>query len=126
MKLFEYDGKVYKNEANVRTAIWLKERKALPLLRTTEQWESFGVLVSEVSRADQTDEELANDIRKKRNALLAESDFFLMPDYEKSPNDLEEVVAYRQALRDVTSQVGFPKDVDFPKLPKALKVKNYA
>ena len=62
--------------------------------------------------------ELASKIRTKRNSLLAETDYFLMPDYPISQECLEKVKEYRQELRDITKQDGFPNDVTFPDFPK--------
>lgn len=62
--------------------------------------------------------ELATAIRSKRNSLLAETDYLLMPDYPISQENLEKIKEYRQQLRDITKQDEFPKDVTFPELPK--------
>lgn len=63
-------------------------------------------------------DELADKIRSKRNSLLAETDYLLMPDYPISKEYLEKVKEYRQQLRDITKQDGFPKDAVFPDFPK--------
>lgn len=63
-------------------------------------------------------DELATTIRSKRNLLLAETDYFLMPDYPISQENLEKVKEYRQQLRDITKQDEFPKNVTFPDFPK--------
>lgn len=62
--------------------------------------------------------ELATTIRSKRNSLLAETDYLLMPDYPISKEFLEKVKEYRQQLRDLTKQENFPKNVVFPDFPK--------
>ena len=62
--------------------------------------------------------ELATEIRTKRNSLLAETDYLLMPDYPISEEYLEKVKEYRQQLRDITKQENFPQDVVFPDFPK--------
>ena len=62
--------------------------------------------------------ELATEIRSKRNSLLAETDYLLMPDYPISKEYLEKVKEYRQELRDITKQDEFPKEVTFPDFPK--------
>lgn len=62
--------------------------------------------------------ELATTIRSKRNSLLAETDYLLMPDYPISEEYLEKVKEYRQELRDITKQDEFPKNVTFPDFPK--------
>lgn len=67
-----------------------------------------------------TDEELARNVRSTRDAKLSETDYLVIPDYPISEENLEEVKTYRQALRDITEQVGFPKDVSWPDVPKFL------
>lgn len=58
-------------------------------------------------------ESLANAAKQKRNKLLAETDFLVMPDYPNKPSSIE---AYRQALRDVPDQIGFPEAIEWPEL----------
>lgn len=62
--------------------------------------------------------ELATTIRSKRNLLLTETDYLLMPDYPISEEYLEKVKEYRQRLRDITKQENFPTSVVFPNFPK--------
>jgi hypothetical protein len=52
-------------------------------------------------------------IRNKRNALLTETDWWGLAD---TPMTAEQT-AYRQALRDIPSQEGFPNSVVFPTKP---------
>lgn len=63
-----------------------------------------------------TDDELANAARIKRDSFLMETDYYLMPDYPISAADLTLVKTYRQSLRDLTAQSGFPKTISWPKL----------
>ena len=44
-----------------------------------------------------------------------------MADYPITAEELESVKAYRQALRDLPAQDGFPTDVAWPELPAVLK-----
>lgn len=67
-----------------------------------------------------TEEELARNVRGIRDVKLSETDYLVVPDYPISEENLTEVKAYRQALRDITEQVGFPKDVIWPDVPKFL------
>ena len=68
-----------------------------------------------------TDEDRAKAAREKREELLAEADFLLLPDYPISEEALEALKAYRQALRDVPEQAGFPKTIEWPEKPEAIK-----
>jgi hypothetical protein len=60
------------------------------------------------------DESLASQARAKRDQLLAASDFSQLPD---APVNAEAWAVYRQALRDVPDQVGFPHEIDWPVAP---------
>lgn len=64
-----------------------------------------------------TDEEYAAEAREKRNALIAETDFMAMPDYPLDAEKKAAVLAYRQALRDVPEQAGFPRQINWPVKP---------
>lgn len=54
------------------------------------------------------------EVRAQRDSLIAKTDYLLAPDYPISAKDLEKVKAYRQALRDVPAQEGFPDNVVWP------------
>ena len=56
---------------------------------------------------------LSDEIRAKRNSLLVETDYLALSDTTLS----SDMAAYRQALRDVTSQAGFPSNVTWPTKP---------
>lgn len=62
-------------------------------------------------------EEAEKSVRTKRDSLISETDYLLASDYPISAEDLEAVKVYRQALRDVPQQEGFPFDVVWPDLP---------
>lgn len=64
-----------------------------------------------------TDEEYASEARAKRNSLIAETDYMAMPDYPLDEEKKAAVLAYRQALRDVPEQAGFPRQIDWPVKP---------
>lgn len=57
----------------------------------------------------------AKKVRIKRNQLLMESDWTQVAD---APVDEQAWAAYRQALRDVPQQVGFPANVTWPNPPE--------
>jgi hypothetical protein len=60
------------------------------------------------------DAEAAKGIRAERNRLLSESDWTQVDD---APVDKAAWATYRQALRDITSQEGFPHSVVWPTKP---------
>lgn len=65
--------------------------------------------------------EIAMRVRAKRDRLITETDYYLMPDYPSNPQNLEELKIYRQALRDLPVQEGFPRNVRWPDAPKFLR-----
>jgi hypothetical protein len=80
-----------------------------------------GDWVYTVQVAPLTEEELTvirNDaaakIRSQRNTMLSNSDWTQVAD---APVDQAAWAAYRQALRDITSQEGFPWTVEWPEQP---------
>jgi hypothetical protein len=56
----------------------------------------------------------AEDVRIERNRLLVESDWTQAAD---APVDQAAWATYRQALRDIPQQAGFPASVDWPVKP---------
>lgn len=64
-----------------------------------------------------TSEQLGIDARAKRDTSLSKTDYIVMPDYPISPDLLAKVKAYRQLLRDITEQAGFPVVIDWPANP---------
>ena len=66
-------------------------------------------------------EDVAKKVRLKRDLLLDDTDYLLAPDYPISQEDLEAVKVYRQALRDVPQQKGFPFEVTWPEKPVVQK-----
>ncbi len=60
-------------------------------------------------------EKLAAEVRAERNARLTASDWTQVAD---APVDQAAWASYRQALRDITEQPGFPLDVTWPTMPE--------
>lgn len=58
-------------------------------------------------------------VRAKRNTLLVESDVMVLPDRWAVMSSEQQTTwaAYRQALRDITDQAGFPWAVEWPTQP---------
>ena len=60
------------------------------------------------------DSPMAKEARQERNTLLAETDWWANSDVRMTDKQR----AYRQALRDVTKQEGFPIDITWPTKPE--------
>jgi len=64
---------------------------------------------------NKTPTELTTEARNKRDALLSQSDWTQVID---APVDQAAWATYRQALRDVPDQAGFPMDINWPVAPE--------
>ena len=60
---------------------------------------------------------LAASARQKRDRLIATTDYLVTPDYPIEPDRLAKVKIYRQALRDIPEQAGFPRTITWPEKP---------
>jgi len=96
------------------------------LRQNTTEIERFGFTVTDFPNAPVPDkptydpdalalEREAEEIRTQRDALLKESDWAVLPD--APVGDAQVWRDYRQALRDVPQQVGFPQEVVWPSKP---------
>jgi hypothetical protein len=65
--------------------------------------------------AEQAQARLPDEIRQQRNQLLTASDWTQISD---ATVDKQAWATYRQALRDITAQAGFPADVTWPTKPQ--------
>ena len=61
-----------------------------------------------------TQEDKARDVRQERDTLLSATDYRMMPDYPMSELCRENLKLYRQLLRDIPEQPGFPNSVVWP------------
>lgn len=61
------------------------------------------------------DDERAGQVRSERNTKLAATDWTQGKDIPD--NVSSQWAAYRQALRDITAQEGFPWDIEWPEQP---------
>jgi len=57
------------------------------------------------------------NIRSRRDSLLQDTDWIVIKSYECGQNIPAEWELYRQALRDITEQTGFPYEVTWPTRP---------
>ena len=60
---------------------------------------------------------LAASARQKRDRLIATTDYLVTPDYPIESDRLAKVKIYRQALRDIPEQAGFPRTITWPEKP---------
>ena len=62
-------------------------------------------------------EVLSLDVRLERNNLLSNTDHLIQSDYPISDEKKQEIKVYRQALRDIPQQDGFPDSIVWPEKP---------
>lgn len=120
--------------ANGPDATWMQENDCLgvTVFKThsdTEKLVSSSPYIEDgqvftVAVAPKTDEELASElestkakVRSQRDALLASTDWTQVSD---APVNSAVWATYRQALRDIPNQAGFPVTVTWPKNPIEL------
>lgn len=60
----------------------------------------------------------ANRVRSKRDELLANTDWMVIKALETSVALPDSWSTYRQALRDITDQTGFPHNINWPSKPE--------
>ena len=79
--------------------------------RWTQVWAVRDLTVEEIASRNAGQ---AVSVRAERNALLTASDWTQVAD---APVDKAAWATYRQALRDITAQAGFPWTIDWPAQP---------
>ena len=96
---------------------WFKKYVVGPVF--TEYTDEEGTIHSaeeqEAAYRARIDEQVATSVRVQRDRLLAETDWTQSRDMTLD-NDAD-WTTYRQALRDITSQEGFPHNVTWPEKP---------
>jgi hypothetical protein len=81
----------------------------------SEQWiETWKVIDLTPEEKEAKYQGAAAEVKSKRNDLLSKSDWTQLPD---SGADKQQWAVYRQALREVSSQAGFPFNVVWPSKP---------
>jgi len=85
------------------------------LVPITDEDQTFldAVKVQDEEWAAGANDRLAAEERKKRDALLAETDHYALSDVTMS----DAMATYRQALRDVPQQTDFPTSITWPTKP---------
>lgn len=117
---YTYKDKKYTSLYTLRQAIWDNDHTIFGGL-TDELKTRFSITEEEYDPRDEwTDNQWADMIRRKRDALISGTDYYILPDYPSTPDGIEAVKQYRQDLRDITLHSGFPRNVQWPSLPNVL------
>ncbi|MDR1310738.1 MAG: phage tail assembly chaperone [Burkholderiaceae bacterium] len=83
-----------------------------PGLTPITEYEANGLRFLPPSR-----ERLMEHICARRDALLLETDWYVVRFAETGKEIPETMLAYRQALREINQQSGYPFDIEWPVLP---------
>lgn len=111
-------GQIFEGEYPPEAAVWCNESWKAYIKEIEPQ---DGVRRFQIVKVPEpTDEEIAEQVRLDRDRRIAATDYLAMPDYPLGEEEKAAVMVYRQALRDVPSQEGFPRDVRWPDVPKFL------
>ena len=85
------------------------------------QIEQYAEAAPVPSVPEPTEEQQEMQIRAQRNSLLTLCDWTQLPDAPLTTEQKQEWAEYRQALRDVPEQAGFPENVAWPLVPEATQ-----
>lgn len=112
-------GQIFEGGYPPEVAVWCNESGNVYIeeLDSVDGLRRFQI----VKAPEPTDVDIEKQVRAERDRLITETDYYLMPDYPSNPQNLEELKVYRQALRDLPVQEGFPRNVRWPAVPKFLR-----
>ena len=92
-----------------------------PLVKYREingQIEQYAEIAPIPAVPELTEEQQKMQVRAQRNSLLTLCDWTQLPDAPLTAEQKQEWAEYRQALRDVPEQAGFPDAVVWPTMPE--------
>ena len=110
-------GQIFEGEYPPEAAVWCNTRGDCSIQQVDGKYQI-------VENPPVSLEILAENARSERDRRIAETDYYMMPDYPSDPNNIEEMKAYRQSLRDIPKQEGFPSKFTWPDVPKFLCEEN--
>jgi thioesterase domain-containing protein len=97
------------------TAEQAEAKRTRPTL--VHQWSNETFAWIDPRSEAEREQELADNARSQRDRLLAASDWIAIRAVERGEAMPEDWQTYRQALRDVPEQQGFPAVIDWPTAP---------
>ena len=119
MKLLKYKLATETNHGTPEKPMMETVLSDVSMPYTTET--DYQMALSEAWQGEVTVEEgpeTADEIRARRDRLLAATDWAVLPDSPLDAQSLEAVKTYRQALRDVPQQEHFPDSITWPQIPE--------
>jgi hypothetical protein len=94
---------------------WYTKYVAGPIFTNTQE---ATAAEQEAAYKARLDDQQAASVRANRNQRLATTDWMVVKTLEAGQLQDFSVAAYRQALRDIPSQPGFPWDIIWPEAPQ--------
>ena len=122
--IYLYDNKSYATEGALRDAIFNTEGLVFGELESELEWQQVGVTLQYTDDLPVDTSVLAQQVRNERDYRLFKTDYYVMPDYPATEEMLIQVTDYRQQLRDITKQSGFPQNIVWPVNPLSDEAKN--
>lgn len=95
--------------------------EGLPSQTETGWTQTWLLLAASAEEIITRTEQQGEMIRSQRNHLLAACDYTRLDDVQMDLNTRQQWVTYRNSLRDITSQSGFPWNVEWPVAPGSNK-----
>ena len=79
-------------------------------LKSVQNFDEFSKFIN-ISKNEQS---ISDEIRSRRHQLLLNCDWVVLPDAGFSKEQMKVFLEYRQKLRDVPQQSGFPYNIEWP------------
>lgn len=95
-----------------------KPVEVTPILRDGIYYQTWTIQEMSEAEKQSATEKKAIEVRAERNYKLALSDWTQLADVSLSQEQKQAWNTYRQALRDITSQAGFPWNISWPTQPE--------
>lgn len=99
----------------------VQEVSPTPSINNTyiQTWQVYALTPEEIARKEQLRlDKLSASARNQRDRLLYQSDWTQLADVGLSEVQKQAWVLYRQALRDISNQQGFPENIIWPNQPQ--------
>lgn len=110
---FDEEGNPVKMQEDYTETVTVTEEQEYTMLTVTA--------MTEGTLPEPDVEQLATEARAKRDKLLAETDWTQVADAPIDTATRTAMRVYRQQLRDITEQAGFPTDIVWPEMPTIVK-----
>lgn len=123
MKIYKYKDKQFYSENSLRNYFKEHEKVLFGVSIPLSDW-GISVEIKEQPVAStfnntkvNRDEQLARELRQTRNEELRETDVYMLSDYPITPEKRQEMLEYRQWLRDLPELDGFPDKIELRERP---------